>query len=368
MRPLRRRRTPVYLITGVDDAAMATTSLALQLSLPGAVAVRHVIDPTSGTLTRTVADLTGVLERTTIDLEHACVSCAIREDIVPTLERLAAAGRWDAVLACLPVTAESTQVCRVLSWAPAKAPHVRIAAVVAALNGATVPDDLLGEDLVAERGLATADDDDRGIAEVACAQVEYADLLCLSEPPGPEATGLLTALARPHVPLVTDLSLLDAATLDACVHQHPATEAWVGEVREGVLPALEHGAAWRLDLHSDRPFHPERFTQELATLGSGPRRSRGCFWLPTRPRDICVWDGAGGQASVGCTQQWDLGQRRFTRIVITGIDDDHAERDAIEAAFARCLVTDEELAARGWSWDDGWDGLEAWLGPIDTHA
>ena len=73
-------------------------------------------------------------------------------------------------------------------------------------------------------------------------------------------------------------------------------------------------------------------------------------------------------ASVGCTQQWDLGQRPFTRIVITGIDDDHAERDAIEAAFARCLVTDEELAARGWSWDDGWDGLEAWLGPIDTHA
>ena len=45
VRPLRRRRTPVYLITGVDDAAMATTSLALQLSLPGAVAVRHVIDP-----------------------------------------------------------------------------------------------------------------------------------------------------------------------------------------------------------------------------------------------------------------------------------------------------------------------------------
>ena len=34
-----------------------------------------------------------------IDVEHACTSCAIREDIVPTLERLAASGTWETIVA-----------------------------------------------------------------------------------------------------------------------------------------------------------------------------------------------------------------------------------------------------------------------------
>lgn len=366
---LSRPRTPVFLISGVNDPAMVAASLSMHLGLPGAVALRHTIDVDSGVLTRTVSDLTGVLERVEINLDHVCVSCAVREDIVPTLERLAAQARWDAIIACLPVTADASQVCRVLGWTPGNAPHVRIAAVLAALDGTTVTQDLLSDRLLAECDLATSADDWRGMAETACAMVEYADLVCLTEPPSATELGLVSALARPRVPVIADLSLLDAAALLPGVHQHPATEAWVNEARDGELPPLpEPAGAWRLDLRSDRPFHPERFSDELATLGRGPRRSRGCFWLPTRPRDICVWDCAGGQANVGRSQQWEFGRRRFTRIVVTGIDGTHDDRAEIEAAFTRCLLTDEELATRGWNWDDGWDGLEAWLGPIDRIA
>ncbi len=368
LRRLSQPKTPVVLISGIDEVAMMAASLSVQLGLPGAVAVRHTIDSENGMLIRTVSDLTGVLECEQINLDHACVSCAIREDIVPTLERLAATQRWSGIIACLPATAEAVQVFRILGWAPGNAPHIRIAAVLTALEGSTVAEDLLGEDLLDERGLATGEDDRRGVAEVACAMVEYADLLCLTEPPCAEETALISALARPKVPLINDLSLLDASILTPGIHRHPATEAWVSETRTADLPPLASDAVWRLDLRSDRPFHPERFSDELATLGSGPRRSRGCFWLPTRPHDVCAWDGAGGQASVGCTRQWELGQRPFTRIVVTGIDDADDERTAIEAAFARSLLTDQELATRGWIWNEGWDGFEAWLGPIDRIA
>ena len=51
------------------------------------------------------------------------------------------------------------------------------------------------------------------------------------------------------------------------------------------------------------------------------------------------------------------------------VDLAHAgERTAIEAAFARSLLTDQEMATRGWIWNEGWDGFEAWLGPIDRIA
>ncbi|MDT0202981.1 hypothetical protein [Nocardioides sp. AE5] len=50
------------------------------------------------------------------------------------------------------------------------------------------------------------------------------------------------------------------------------------------------------------------------------------------------------------------------------IDDALADRAAIEAAFRRCLLTDEEVAVRGTDWVEPWDGLEPWLGPISQAA
>ncbi|MFT4008710.1 MAG: GTP-binding protein [Nocardioidaceae bacterium] len=365
---LTRRKVPVLLVCGVDEAAMMSASISMQFGLPDVVAVRHTIDPERQLLTRTVSDVTGIVEHEEISLAHACVTCAIREDIVPTLERLAAQNRWSTIIACLPVAAEANQVCRVLAWAPRTAPHVSIAAVVTALDSTTVVEDLLGEDLLDERGLATSEDDRRGVAEVACSMVEYADVVCLTAPVSDEETALLTALARPHIPVVDDPSLLDATALAAGVHHHRSAEAWVAEVRDGELPPLPGHGVWRLDLRSDRPFHPIRFHEELAILGSGPRRSRGCFWLPTRPQAICIWDGAGGQASVGSTHRWGRDQTPMTRIVVTGLDDAYAEHAEIEAAFQRCLLTDEELTTRGRIWEESWDGLEPWLGPIDRVA
>ncbi|MEU4450979.1 hypothetical protein AB0F44_06595 [Nocardioides sp. NPDC023903] len=151
-RKLSRPKVPVILVSGVAESAMLSATISLQFGLPDAVMVRHIIDPERQLLTRVVSDLTGVIEHEEINLAHACVACAIREDIVPTLERLAAQGRWGSIVACLPVAAEAIQVCRVLAWAPRMAPHISIAAVVAALEGATVAEDLLGPDLLDERG------------------------------------------------------------------------------------------------------------------------------------------------------------------------------------------------------------------------
>ena len=125
---------PVVLVAGVSATPMVSAAIALQWDLPSVVAVQHAIDPAREVLVRTVSDITGLIERVEIDVEHACTSCAIREDIVPTLERLAASGTWETIVAQLPVTAEPMQVCRVVEGMPWVAPHVWIAGVVVALD------------------------------------------------------------------------------------------------------------------------------------------------------------------------------------------------------------------------------------------
>jgi G3E family GTPase len=118
--------------------------------------------------------------------------------------------------------------------------------------------------------------------------------------------------------------------------------------------------SWRVDLRSDRSFHPERLLELLDRLGGGRHRSRGCFWLPTRPGDVLAWDGAGGQLSIGRSRPWGR-QPRHTRIVLHGVG---TPPDHLEAAFDDILL----LPTDPGPWTAATDGFEAWLGPIHHAA
>ncbi|MBA2550132.1 MAG: cobalamin biosynthesis protein CobW [Nocardioidaceae bacterium] len=79
--------------------------------------------------------------------------------------------------------------------------------------------------------------------------------------------------------------------------------------------------------------------------------------MPTRPDRLCVWDGAGGQLSLGDVGAWT--RPPDTRIVVTGTERDPSE---LITAFDTALLTDTELARGLATWKNRPDGLDAWLG------
>jgi G3E family GTPase len=357
-------RTPLLVVTGVDPVAMDTTLMSLAWDLPQAVSVRHRIDPVSQVLTRTVSDAGGVVEQEEIQLEHACVSCALREDIMPTLERLARDERWSAIVSGLPTGTEAGQLARALAHDTRLACHLRLSAVLATLASDDVVRDLLADDLLRERGVHSNPGDDRGVGEVACAQVEYADVVVLDADPGAEARDLVTALGRPEVPVVVGSDQLDAAALTSLRHSSSLALAWCSPELDRPLPALGSSRAWRLDLSSERPFHPDRLLEEIERLGTGRHRSRGAFWVPTRPGELLHWSGAGGQLSIGPYSPW--GRRTpVTRLVFTGVG--QAPVDLV-TAFEDVLLTPTEAQLDRHTWDVHEDGLEPWLGTIRDVA
>lgn len=93
--------TPTVVITGVEQSAADTTAMSLLFDLPKPVVVTHSFGADGTRLVRTVSDVTGLLDCTTIDLEHACVPCAIREDVLPTIAGLASSGHWSSIIARL---------------------------------------------------------------------------------------------------------------------------------------------------------------------------------------------------------------------------------------------------------------------------
>lgn len=279
-------RKPVTIVTGIHPESMSAAVLSMAWDVPDAVVLRHRIDLERCVLERLVSDVTGIVEHESIDLEHACVPCAIREDVVPTLQRLARDPRWGAVIAELPVSAEANQVCHVLTQDRDLRRSLRVTSVVAAVDGGLVEDDLLGDELLPERDIATSHEDRRGVGEVCADIVEFADVVVVTGRPEPVGIALVEALARPGVLVVVGSEQLEAEVISTPLHEIGRTRAWANPARTAVLPELGSTRVWRVDLRSDRAFHPARLLGGLAQLGGGRHRSRGCFWFadPSRPR------------------------------------------------------------------------------------
>lgn len=357
-------RTPLVVVTGVNAAAMDNAMVSLSWDLPRAVAVRHRIDPHTQILTRTVSDPSGVLELEHVLLEHACVGCALREDVLPTLKRLARDDRWNSIVAGLPTATEATQLAHILARDSRIARYLKLSSIVTAVGADHLVEHLLSDDLLQEHGLHTNPDDDRGLGEVACAQIELADVLVLAGDPGPQGTDLLRALARPDSQLLTGADQLDGSTITSRRHPNSLTRSWYSPQVEADVPPLGDSHAWRLVLRSPRPFHPERLLDQIERLGTGRHRSRGCFWVPTRTGTMLEWSGAGGQLSIGTNSRW--GRRiPLTRLVFTGLGT--TPHDLV-TAFEDLLLTPTEALLDPRTWDVGEDGLEAWLGDIRDAA
>jgi len=368
-------RVALSVLATVDPVLRDTAAFGLVVGAPRVVVLRHDIHAREGELRRVVVDATGVVEDERVPLEHACLSCAVREDAVPTLRRLAEDGRWDHAVLALPVAAESLPVARALAAASApggELARLRLATVLAVADVDTLEHDLLDDDLVAERGVALTEDDQRAVGEVLAAQLEHADLVVTTGDADAAATGsgLVDRLRGADSRRLDGLHALTAADLARSTHDAGAGErrAHPLGVRGAGRPAGRRPGdrSWTLELRATRPFDPERLLDRVEDLGTGRIRARGVFHVANRPDSLCAWDGAGGQLCIGGLGTWDdatTAEGRpvvpHTRVVVVGTGD---ERQDLVDAFDDALATREELADGGLRWLGRPDVLAPWLG------
>lgn len=349
---------PVVILSTVDPVLRDAALFSVLTDLPGTGVLRQDLDPAAGTLRRVISDETGVAEDQTVPLAHTCLGCAIREDSAPSLDSMIASGRWQRIVWALPVAAETSPAARPLAN-PDIATQIgaELAGVVALADTTTVVEDVMGDGLLADRGLALSADDRRSVGEALAAQLGHADLVLTI---GSDQTGatladhLLGVRARR-----AELFGMSAAQLFLPRYAHHTAEARIDPRLMLPTDAPDTNGVWSLDLSSRRPMHPLRFADRLEDLGGGRMRSRGRFQLASRPRTVGAWDGAGGQLSIGDAGGWE-GFAPSTRLIFTGTD--QRDRERIEHSFPDVLLTDQEIGAGTDVWRSMDDGLDAWLG------
>jgi len=372
----------VVIVGGLHADARKAAVERLLADVPGSVVLHHdLATAAAGTVVRTVRDASGLLSAGETPLVNDCACCALREDLVPELRRLADDGTTRLAIVELWDSVEPKAMAEVVT-----AGGLVVTGVITAVDPALVLPCLGNGDDLAERGLAAAATDQRTIADTFARQLEYAPVLAVtdSEEADDEDRELLTQLhptarqvpigpgdlAGAASPAAGPLSPLAQAALAgfdveaAAAAQHPAC---------ALLPAEAdaHGVS-TLVWHRDRPFHPERLYEALEDITCAAARSRGRFWLADRPDTLLHWDAAGGALCVESVGPWlaSLPDAAWdmvppVRRAAAALDwhPEHGDccqhlvftspaldRDGLERLLESCLLTDAEYAAGRSAW------------------
>lgn len=380
---------------------------ALLLAAPGTVVVGHDLrDVADGRVRRRVrattlgtADTPATRTDSTTDvrLAHGCVSCTLREDLLPELLRHA--GTATRVVLHLDPVLDPEQVCWALAHVRTEAPGggrtvvtdvLDLRGVVTAVDSSSWLDDATGDAVLDDRAVARLPDDDRIVAQLVTGQAEFADVLVL------DGTTSGWTLARTHAALARLAPAARRTTL-ATVTADPdllglrdlpadARRGRVDDVHAPLLrgtPPLDEDCGLALHLFSARrPFNPERLHEAIDVLLDGVVRTRGRVWLATRPADVLWLDSAGGGLQIGHAGSWladtspDVWQAadpQRVALAAAGWDDrfgdrsqdvvvlvDGARPETIDAALRAALLTDEELAAGPGAWAELPDPFGQW--------
>ncbi|MFE2215041.1 CobW family GTP-binding protein [Streptomyces canus] len=376
----------VVIVGGLHADARKAAVGQLLADVPGSVVLHHdLATAAAGTVVRTIRDATGILSAGETPLVNDCACCALREDLVPELRRLDAAGTLRLAVVELWDSVEPKAMAEVVA-----AGGLTVTGVITAVDPALVLPFLGNGDDLAERGLAAAATDQRTVADTFARQLEYAPVLAvLDSPEADEEDRELLAQLHPtarQVPIGSGLPTDPAGTRHPVRHSahSPLTRAALAGFDVESAAAAQHPACALLPAEADahgvstlvwhrrRPFHPERLYEALEDITCAAARSRGRFWLADKPDVLLHWDAAGGALCVESAGPWlaSLPDAAWdmvppVRRAAAAMDwhPEHGDccqhlvftspgldRDGLERLLESCLLTDAEYSAGRDAW------------------
>lgn len=343
-------------------------------------------------------------EEKLVEMSNGCICCTLREDLLEEVARLAGEGRFDYLLIESTGIAEPLPVAETFTFrdesGQSLADLARLDTMVTVVDGVNFLRDLHEAEALAERGESLGEDDERSVTDLLIDQVEFADVILVSKIDlisSAEREELLAMLARLNpqaevLPMVMGrvplAKILDTGRFD--FERAAQAPGWLAELRGEHVPETEEygiaSTAWR----ARRPLHPQRFHDFLHREWDNGRllRSKGWFWLASRPEEAGSWSQAGGLMRHGYAGRWwhavpreqwpqdaesqaailahwqdGCGDRR-QELVFIG---QHVDFARLHAELDACLLSEAEMALGEQAWLALDDPFDAWLAEADDE-
>ena len=254
-------------------------------------------------------------EEKLVEMSNGCICCTLREDLLEEVTKLAQEGRFDYLVIESTGISEPLPVAETFTFADEDGVSLSDVAdldtMVTVVDAVNFLKDYDEAKYLQDTGESLGEEDERSVADLLVDQVEFADVILISKTDLASASDIdrLTAILKT---LNTDAKIVPIFQGQVNVNEVLSTglfdferaqqaPGWLKEMRGEHVPETEEYGIASFTYEARRPFHPEKFHQFLHSTDKYGKliRSKGYFWLASRPEFAGQWSQAGGIARYG---------------------------------------------------------------------